>query len=49
MGEIESYIGMGSSSVKLDEEFRDGLRYVDLLEDKKTLSPIESADRSIIC
>ncbi len=45
--EVEQYIGMGSNSVKLDEQYENGLRYIDLIEDHKTTSPIDAADRAI--
>ncbi len=45
--DVAMYIGMGSSSVKLNDEFKDGLTYMDLLADHKAVDPADAADRSI--
>lgn len=39
--EIERYIGMGSESVNLSDEFRDGLNYFDVIPDDNAPSPEE--------
>ncbi len=44
---VDRYIGMGHDVVNLDEEFRDGLSYMDVLPDHKALSPAEAAHRSL--
>ena len=37
--EVERYIGMGSEAVNLNEEFQEGLNYLDVIPDDNTPSP----------
>lgn len=39
--EIERYIGMGTESINLDEEFHEGLNYLDVIPDDNSHSPDE--------
>jgi len=39
--EIERYLGMGSDAVNLDEEFQDGINFLDVIPDDSSLSPLE--------
>jgi RNA polymerase sigma factor FliA len=43
--EIDRIIGMGGDMVNLNDEFEDGLRYVDVLADSNTPSPEESVNK----
>ncbi len=45
--EIDKIIGMGSETVNLNDEFEDGLRYMDVLADTNSPSPEESAHSSL--
>ena len=46
-GDVDSLLGMGAASVNLEEEFAEGLRYMDVIADTETLSPAEAADQSL--
>jgi len=37
--EVERYIGMGSETVNLDEEFQEGINYLDVIPDERVDSP----------
>jgi len=39
--EIERYLGMGSDAVNLDEEFQDGINFIEVIPDDNTSSPLE--------
>lgn len=41
VGEIERYIGMGTETVNLDEEFQEGINYLDVIPDDSGLAPDE--------
>jgi len=45
--EIDRIIGMGSETVNLNDEFEDGLRYMDVLADTSSPSPEESANSAL--
>lgn len=45
--EVDKYIGMGSNTINLDEEFHSGLKYMDVLADESTMSPRESVHRKL--
>lgn len=39
--EVERYLGMGSNAVNLDEEFQEGINYLEVIPDDAALSPLE--------
>lgn len=39
--EVERYMALGSDTVTLNQEFRDGLRYIDVLKDESSPSPVD--------
>jgi len=43
--EVDRYIGMGSETINLNDEFEEGLSYLDVLADEESPSPRESAHR----
>ncbi len=45
--EVNRYIGMGSEMVNLNDEFGDGLTYMDTLADNKSMNPFDSADQTL--
>jgi RNA polymerase sigma factor for flagellar operon FliA len=47
ISDVDRYIGMGSDTVNIHEEFKDGLSYVDVLPDTKTPSPDDSVHWSM--
>lgn len=47
ISDVDKYIGMGSETVNIHQEFKDGLSYIDVLPDTKTPSPAESVHWSM--
>ena len=47
ISEVSRYIGMGSETVNLQDEFEDGLSYMDVLTDNDSQSPLELAHQSL--
>lgn len=47
MKQVELYLGLGTAPINLEAEFREGLRYVEVLADQQTPQPDKVADRSI--
>jgi len=45
--DVERYMALGSETVNLNQEFRDGLRYMDVLKDDRALSPIDETHRNM--
>jgi RNA polymerase sigma factor for flagellar operon FliA len=45
--EIDRYIGMGSEMVNLNDEFREGLSYMEVLPDSRFPAPDESAHKAM--
>jgi len=39
--EIERYLGMGSDAINLDEEFQDGINFLEIIPDDSSSSPLE--------
>lgn len=47
VADIDRYIGMGSQVLNLDDEFGDGLSYIDVIPDNSSVSPRESAHNAL--
>jgi len=47
VGEVERYIALGRGTVNLNQEFREGLRYMDVLSDDDSLSPVDETHRNM--
>ncbi|OGV35347.1 MAG: hypothetical protein A2020_06400 [Lentisphaerae bacterium GWF2_45_14] len=47
LADVDKYIGMGSQIINLEDEFEDGLSYMDVLADNETPSPFDSAHSSL--
>ena len=47
IADVDKYIGMGSERINLEDEFEDGLSYMDVLADNKTPSPFDLAHNSL--
>ena len=45
--EVERYLALGSETVNLNQEFRDGLCYMDVLKDDRSLSPVDETHRNL--
>lgn len=47
ISDIDRYIGMGRETINLNDEFQNGLSYIDVIEDESSPSPREVAHRTI--
>jgi len=47
VAEVDKYIAMGSEIINLEDEFEDGLSYMDVLADNNTPTPFDSAHQSL--
>jgi RNA polymerase sigma factor for flagellar operon FliA len=47
IADVDKYIGMGSETVNIHQEFKDGLSYIDVLPDTQTPSPDDSVHWSM--
>ncbi len=45
--EIDRYIALGSTTVNLSQEFKEGIRYMDVLSDEKAVSPVDEAHQHL--